>query len=76
MVIVYQIILYTVVYQVVYQVLVSIILYHTFFITGVEKQFEKFMQAREERAAVSYELQKEKHVLRQMQGPLLFSQIL
>lgn len=34
----------------------------------MEKQFEKFMQMRTQRAAVSYELEKEKHVLRQMQG--------
>ena len=34
----------------------------------MEKTFEYEQQLREERAAVSYELEKEKHVLRQMQG--------
>ena len=44
--------------------LIAILCYYS----DVEKQFEKFMQFRTERAAVSYELEKEKHVLRQMQG--------
>lgn len=34
----------------------------------MEKEFEKTLQHREERAAVSYEMDKEKHVLRHMTG--------
>ena len=34
----------------------------------VEKNYEKNLQNREQIAAVSYELDKEKHILRQMQG--------
>lgn len=37
-------------------------------LTGVEKNYELSQEQREERAAVSYELDKEKHVLRHMQG--------
>jgi hypothetical protein len=35
---------------------------------SVERNYERAQEQREERAAVSYELEKEKHVLRQMQG--------
>ena len=34
----------------------------------MEKHYERSQELREERAAVAYELEKEKHVLRQMQG--------
>ena len=38
------------------------------FFTEVERQLVMSMQQREERSTVAYELEKEKHVLRQMQG--------
>ncbi|ELU06637.1 hypothetical protein CAPTEDRAFT_220130 [Capitella teleta] len=42
--------------------------------SNVEKNFERSQEQREERAAVAYELEKEKHVLRQMQGRRLEGQ--
>lgn len=43
-------------------------------IAEVEKKMQVVMKQREERAAVAYELEKEKHVLRQLQGKWPFPQ--
>ena len=43
------------------------IIFYLYF-SEVEKKMELVMKHREERASVAYELEKEKHVLRQLQG--------